>query len=114
MMNASASCSRLNLGHDTLSSNVDQTARTLPAELLCYQMQGETAAELLAAVSASYQDPEVRLQWPEQDPAVPQRLADLQASWHKGDQQESILRMSYKDRGRSQLSGMSPLAAADW
>lgn len=77
-------------------------------------MQGETAAELLAAVSASYHDPEIQLQWPEQDPAVSQLLAALQASQSKRDEAESILRMSYKDRGRSQLNGMSPSAAADW
>ncbi|KAK9831627.1 hypothetical protein WJX74_003237 [Apatococcus lobatus] len=76
--------------------------------------QGETAAELLAAVSASYHDPGVRLQWPEQDPAVPQLLAELHASQQPGAKPERILRMSYKDRGKSQLSGMTPSAAADW
>ena len=77
-------------------------------------MQGETAPELLAAVSASYHDPEVRLCWPEQNTYAPQLLAELQASQQAGDQAGSILHMTFKDRGRSQIDGMTPAAAADW
>ncbi len=69
---------------------------------------------MLAAVSSAYNDPAVELCWPEQDSAVLGLLQQLQASQPLAADASEALRMSYKDRGKSQLSGMTPSAAADW
>ena len=78
-------------------------------------MQGQTAADMLVEVVAAYNSPEVEMQWLEQDPALPSLLQDLtDSSQQMGADVASTLRMSFRDRGNSQLSGMNPSATADW
>ena len=69
---------------------------------------------MLAAVTAAYNDPEIQTLWPEHDPLLPGLLQELQASQYPREDVTHPLHMRYQDRGKSQLSGMTPSAAADW
>ena len=97
-------------GHEHQHNNKSETGDEL-AICMCRGRQ------LLSSCSLSQQPttiPICQLEWPEQDRAAAQLFQDLMSSQQSGQVAASALQMQYKDRGKSQLSGMTPSAAADW